>query len=323
MKTKKILVIVLLIGVYSPNMFSQVLDNDSVYTILNKPDSITNIPYKKLLNREFTKVLTGQNTNFGTYATLGTKDEIVTLAGNIPLKGKSSIGINFSGGVTEGIVPLLNGEDVSSNIKVGLQLNFGIYKHERSLKADATQILNFEYMEDSLFIATMKNRDKVDKDSTLLELSIRKKELELKQKTRNLQVLKNKKTNISTKTTDIITIDSINVLILSMENDIAVLRKDTSYLNRHVSNLTPTMRARQKNNIETNKIKKYKKELLKLRLKQYNLKWFALESSINNRSFNQFDISQSYEDQIKQKTFNRFELGISYNRYRLKDQSLV
>ncbi|NOQ27976.1 MAG: hypothetical protein GQ564_21645 [Bacteroidales bacterium] len=40
------------------------------------------------------------------------------MAGDIPLKNNSNIGINMSNGVTESFIPLLNGEDVNLNLKI-------------------------------------------------------------------------------------------------------------------------------------------------------------------------------------------------------------
>ena len=118
--------------------------------------------YKSLLDREFTKILTGQNTNFGTYATFSTKDEIASLAGNIKIKDESSLNINLKGGVTEGHVPLINGEDVNSNITLNLQFNLGLYKNlEKEIQSDATKRKNYEYSVDSLKIVIKKAKDEL------------------------------------------------------------------------------------------------------------------------------------------------------------------
>lgn len=288
-------------------------------------DSLSNssIPYDKILDREFTKILTGQSTNFGTYAALGTKDDIASLSGHIPVKNKSSIGINVRGGVTEGVVSLLNGEDVNSNISVGIQFNFGIYNYTKKnfVIADATQMLNFLNTVDSLSQVTIQNRDKIDDTKQEINLSLRKKELGIKQKKRELGNLIKQKKEMDVLGGIEIRIDSINVLILSMENDLRQLKRDTFYLNHQLLTYTDDMIARQKQNLENNKVQKYNNEFQKISLVGYKLKWFALSTNLQNQTFNQFDGSLDFDHQLSKKTFNNFELGISYNKYQLRDES--
>jgi hypothetical protein len=311
MKTNYILILV---------SFGLLIINNS-YSQQNK-DSSSNlsIPYNKILDREFTRILTGQSTNFGTYAALGTKDDIASLSGHIPVKNKSSIGINMRGGVTEGIVSLLNGEDVNSNISFGIQFNWGIYNYTKKknfLLADATQMQNFLNTVDSLSQITIQSRDKIDDTKQEINLSLRKKELSIKQKNRELTNLINQRKEIIAN----ISLDSINVLILTMENEVRQLKRDTSYLNHQLLNYTDDMIARQKQNLENNKVQKYNNESKNLSLIAYNLKWFSISTNLQNRTFTQFDDSLDFDHQLNKRTFNNFELGINYNQYHLRDKA--
>ena len=275
-----------------------------------KNASIKDVPYDDLLDREFTRILTGQNTNFGTFATLSTKDATTSISGHIPICDKSNFGVNISGGTTEGIVPLLSGEKVNPDISIGLQFNRGIYDHNDSIRADATQILNFLNTLDSLSITTIRNRDEI-------KFSKQKKELELNQKVEKIVRLEKYKNTLTS-----VNNARYNLVIDSIEIQLIVLRNDTSYLVIQLEKLKSQDEIkRQMQNIERSKSDRYLKELQKLNLIGYKLKWVSFFGNLNNRTFNLLDKSLSYDNQINKKTFNRLEFGVSWNTYQLKDQA--
>jgi hypothetical protein len=282
------------------------------------------IPYEKLLDKEFTKILTGQSTNFGTFATLGTEDDIASLSGHIAIQDHSSLGINLKGGVTEGTVSLLNGQEVNPNVSIGLQLNIGIYKNNKkdTLRADATQVLNFINTIDSLIKKTSNLRYQIDISREKKELEVKQKVLLIKQKERNLKLLMDYKPK--TNKTDIfqqeIESDSIMLIFESTTNEITQLKKDTYDLKQDLFLLTTTMLDREKQNIEGLKSEKYKMELQKLSLISYNLDWFSFNCNISNRTFELLDTTLSFDNQINKSNFNTFELGLKYNKYQLKDE---
>lgn len=284
------------------------------------------VPYQKLLDREFTRILTSQNTNFGTFATIGIKDDIASLSGHLPIRSSSNLAINFRGGVTEGIASLLNGEKVNPNISVGLQYNIGVYSTSNTLRADATQVLNFLNTVDSLDIVTQKKREEID----LLEKKLKSNQLqnnfEIKQQNRKLDELNRTKSAILNKG-DLKKVDpklarlvdSLDVVFSATDLKLDQLLNDSVSLSSQIANLSKAMVARQKQNAEASKVSKFNRELEKLNLIGYKLRWFAFYGKLNNRTFNLFNPDLDYSDQIIKTSFNGFEIGASYNIYRLDD----
>lgn len=230
--------------------------------------------YKSLLDREFTKILTGQNTNFGTYATFSTKDEIASLAGNIKIKDESGLNINLKGGVTEGLVPLFNGEDVNSNITLNLQFNLGLYKNlEKEIQSDATKRKNYEYSVDSLKIVIKKAKDE-------LVFAKQKTELEIKQKEEML--IKLGKIDLKLIADPLrreIKKDSIDIQTKQLNIDIGILKSK-------VKGIDSNEIARQSKNLDDQLVKFNTAKLEKLGLLSYNINWLSFYGRLNNKSFN-------------------------------------
>lgn len=71
--------------------------------------------FKSALNREFTKITTGTSfSNLGNFASISSDSKSFTLNGNFIAK-KSVLGIELSGGATEGIFNLFNNQELNSN----------------------------------------------------------------------------------------------------------------------------------------------------------------------------------------------------------------
>ena len=271
--------------------------------------------YKKLLDREFTKILTGQNTNFGTYATLSTKNEIASLAGNIKIKDESSLNINLKGGVTEGIIPLLNGEDVNANLSLNIQFNLGLYKDLRKniIEADATSRLNYFSSLDSIRAV----RDKAKEE---LKLTKQKIELEIKQKREKLAKLPKLDSIYRSKIADP-TRREIKRDSIKLQKD--QLNIDITYLQKKVDKVIADEISRQGQNLD-DKVRKFAKARFeKQELLAYSIKWFSLYGNLNNRAFNTFDETAVYENQVNKVNFNQLEFGFAYNIYNLRDKSPV
>lgn len=266
--------------------------------------------YKKLLDREFTKILTGQNTNFGTYATLSTKDEIASLAGNIKIKDESSLNINLKGGVTEGIIPLLNGEDVNANLSLNVQFNLGLYKDLRKniIEADATSRLNYFSSLDSL---------RAVRDKAKAELALTKQKIELEVKQKKEKLTKLAAIDVSKIADPIrreIKRDSIKV-----QTD--QLKIDITYLKTKVDQVIANEISRQSQNLD-DKVRKFAKAgFEKQELLAYRIKWFSFFGKLNNKAFNTFDETAVYENQVNKVNFNQLEFGFAYNIYNLRDKS--
>jgi len=122
-KSNLFIVFTILIVSYCNVLFSQ----DTEPTITNKADiTYSDTLIAKILKNEFGNIVTNEtNTNLGNYAAIDIKDAKMKVAANIFLSKGSMLGIKASGGVSEGISPLINGLKVSPSI--GLELDYNIY----------------------------------------------------------------------------------------------------------------------------------------------------------------------------------------------------
>lgn len=156
------------------NLFSQTGTINSATSVSEAFDSLSTdndaflevIRYRLL--QEFTKIATGETGNFSNFATLDTKDASAALSAGIFIgKNKTSIlGINASGGVTEGFQPLLNGENLSPNVKFGLQYNLGVFgaanRRNAYIRGDATTLFNHQRSIDSLTAVYKKKEHEIE-----------------------------------------------------------------------------------------------------------------------------------------------------------------
>lgn len=274
--------------------------------------------YSKLLDKEFSHVLTGKNTESGSVASLSTESDIATFSGHFRLGKRSNINITAKGGVTEGIIPLISGGKTSSNISVGLRYNLGIYKHINNIYVDATKFEQFRMKEHELIALNSKKIAEIRIRKEKLELDLLNKTLELDKKTISL-----KEANASTapKNPDPIKYKYLQDSIISkrkqLEYDIAVINNELDLLKYDLANFKESDTSILMQVADEAMSEEYKKEWMKLNLIGYNLKWWSFGINLNNRSFKSFADSLSFDDQITKNNFNNVEILIARNRYNL------
>jgi len=170
------------------------------------------IDFQDVLQRHFTSVLNGENIGMGNFATLQTKDDIATFSGTFNVNEKSNLSLTFKGGVTEGISQLLKGNEVNSNISLGVQYNFGLFSNSSTITTSATESYNLIQSLDSLGNVELK----MENDTSMILPNLRYKYNKLLSDELKLIEKKNK-INKSNDLKASITNDSILIAIKTLE----------------------------------------------------------------------------------------------------------
>src|SRR3989338_3065552 len=283
--------------------------------------------YKALLDKEFTRVLTGNTSEFGSLAKISTEDEKLDFSGTLRLFDFSNLVLSGKAGVTEGIASLVKGGETSPNITLGGQFNLGIYKNS-TMYLDGTQIQNYENKLKNLRIETLKKRIEIDGQKIAKEFEIREKEYKVKESSQMLTSFRKKRMELMAKLTGAerlaskvqFSIDSVNFLILKTELDSSFAQSKIVLLNRELNLITADYIAVQKQLVEEKKVADAKAAMGELELEGYNLRWFSFGAKINNRTFKSFADSLSYAQQIQKFTYNSVELIVSHNHYRINQE---
>lgn len=249
------------------------------------PDETVNF----LLDREFSRIV-GRSSYIGNFASLDFKDAEVAFAGNIKMGKGSNLGITSSGGATEGLQPLLNGEDVSSNIKVGFQLNLRIFRDTYKINGDATLALNVQNSIDSLW------RTHHLQMTTLKEEKLKlSKEKEYEDVLKKIESLKSQKelwkTNekkfrkkIPLSPSQLQNTFNYRDSLLSIPTPNSITKKRLDSLNQILLNKFYTETGKVKLSTEELSIKKYKIDSLENELQLLNLKLSHIKEDIKSYS---------------------------------------
>ena len=279
-------------------------------------ENVPQIQLQDLLAREQLKVLGNENTMFGNFASIQTKDNILTFNGNIPMGEKNSLSLSLKGGATEGIVSIFDGTKVNSNVSIGLQYNLGIYGKTETVEADATKLKSYKKSIDSLNQIIKREELKISnlqKAAILKQKQLREKEDKIKARIKTIQ--KNKKSP----TQDKISIDSLELELESLK-----IEKDHNDEKVRIYNFRQQLLDEQafaKELLRQKETKLLEKIESAIQLTAYKLKWISFFAKLNNRTFNQFKSQEAFEDQVINQRTNNFELGINGNLYIRKDQA--
>lgn len=272
--------------------------------------------YKKMLDREFTKVLTGQATNFGNFGSISTEDNITTINSYFKLKDKSSLSLAITGGSSEGIIPILKGEKLSSNFSATIQYNFGLYELD-TVYQDGTAYISYEKTYDSLIHKSEKDKDLIKASAMAAEIKLLKKKMEILKNNKKLETLRKLANDNALKLDG----DSIQLLIKERAYDSIAMKIDSVYLAKEFESITPRWIAHQSMLVNNKRREKHKKAFEKIKLDGYKLRWLSISAKVSNRSFTQFIRTNPQDDQLQKQNGNSYEIGVAENWYQKRRES--
>jgi hypothetical protein len=269
----------------------------------NKPDTISEQiglkpeVFKKVLNRQFTNLITGQSKNsIGNYASLDLKETEVSFSGNTIFNGGSVLGIKASGAVTDGLFSIFNNSKLNTQVALEVQYDMLALK-KRSL----TYYLDSKEARDKK-IEQIKSEYKTreltifhKQDSTLLQLR-HKKLMELivslqeKAKTENNNLRK----------------DSLAFEIMKLNNlcdSIGIALQNFPSLG--------------KQEFELDNWKAAAMTKLDTAIEVYGMKfsWLTFAYKVNHNKFKLFDPAAVFSSQIVDTSFVSHEVRVQYSRY--------
>lgn len=270
----------------------------------NLQSNTDSIPYMKLLQKEFTRITTGQSTNFGSYASYDVKNNTLILAGHVPLGDSSNLNFEVKGGIDEGIAPLFRGFKVNPNTSIKVQYNRNAYNNRIPIEANSTQMKNYRHSVDSL-------KTSLEEKEFEYEISLLNLKLEKKQKER--EVLKCQKECARLEADSLpgmdIGIDSLNIRNERLLHDIQLLEMKIKKLDNDDE------WARQMMNARREKYAAEKKLLNSLYLTGFKLRWLSFYGTVYSSSFYSFRDSLSFDEQVIKQQRLSWEIGSRYNFY--------
>lgn len=260
-------------------------------------DTLTTKVFKKILNRQFSNLLTGQTKNsIGNYASIDLKEPEVSFSGSSIFKNGSVLTIKASGGITDGFFAIFNNSTLNTGIALDVQYNFlrpkvgDITYDTDSVRVymDKDRKIKYEYTEK---MAAMRHEQgKTSLVMTKNKLEAQKKELE-KEWSKDVKPRK----------------DSLAYAI-----EMAALKIDS--LDVAIKNYPPKKDVEDKvNNWKGSELKKNKPEF---GLDGFNLRWFSIGYKVQSNSFKLFDPGLPSGKQTMDSSFVGHEGRFQYSQYK-------
>ncbi len=277
----------------------------------------SSIDFRKLIDKEFTRLLTGDNSSFGSYAKVTTEDDIASIAGTIKLGKRCNLNVTAKGGVSEGLIPLVSGGTTSPKISLGTQLNIGLYKTKGFIYSDGTAGENLLYSIDSLGSSVDKKKREIDRLRQKLSLDTLETRLKIDQKKEHVQKLDKLKSKVIRENSSRkqLVLDSINYAKSKVNYEL----QDLVYLlddqRAELESLDDDELSRRRQNINDKASATYRGFYTGEILEGYTMSWFSVKSNLTNRTFKHFTDSVAFDQQVVKRRFNHFELGVLWNYY--------
>ncbi|MCB0821480.1 MAG: hypothetical protein KDC09_02190 [Bacteroidales bacterium] len=313
MKTKSILLIWLILTVSQGITAQTIADQTGL-------DSIGHSEFKKILNLQFSKIITGNSfQSIGNFAAISTTDESLKLGGSILRKNGSILTIEASGGATEGVSGFLTDGELNKNVagKITYHLLINPFSNnsikrnsfERDkIRNELIKIEN-EYKKDSLDIIFRK--DSLDVIYALEKNLNKKKQLDTSIKKDSVKYINekdvNKKGEIKLK------LDSLNYARAINKFEIEKLNKKLDKINveGYFEEEEEKLLQKKEKDIEANRKKIYSQSISGI-----NIYWLSFGGGVKNNEFKYFNKDVDFENQIKKDSYTTLKLSASISHYK-------
>jgi hypothetical protein len=285
-----------------------------------EPDDSQKIEeFKAALNREFTKITTGTAfSSLGSYASVATDDKSFTLGGSI-VQNKSVFAFEVSGGATEGILKIMDKEELNSNININLKYNRLLEIHSGARDDVAVagidkeiKDLHTQFSKDSLAIIK-----KIELHKTQIDLINARQKLEKKQKLLAAMYLLVNSDSIPQSEKESLKLEKelltyeIGEIIndtIDLSRALEIILKDTTaYFLDKLEILCQT------NDIKLAELEKKKKELPIL---EFDFTWLSFGYKGNNNCFTLLDQIDPVNNRLIDTGFIGHRFTVAFSRYR-------
>ena len=271
---------------------------------------INDIIFKKLINREFSKVLNPtSNSSIGNFAAVDLKEASVSAAATLNL-AQSLVVIKGTGEATDGLMPLFTNSKLNTGLELSLQYDF--FSHRNTLEFDAASyrayLEKIHGLNKKLALDLIKVTDGYNTHALQLEeirLGIRNKAL---QKVINStdSIINKLKATASIRALEELKLDSIKLEYIKTQQD----QIENKYQqDNQAGPSSQQLELISSRNLIINKIDE---EII---IGGAKIKWFTIGYSLKNSSFRLLYPNKSNEDQITKRTFMGHALNLQYSVY--------
>lgn len=253
--------------------------------------------FRKLLNQQFSSLITGQSKNsIGNFASLDLKEPEVSFAGNSIFNNGSVLTIKASGGITDGLFTIFNNSSLNTKIALDVQFNFLNLKNK-----------SLTYYDDS-FRAYQEKENKIYDQYTLKLIDAEQEQGKtlLMLKEQKLKTLQAGLTTSLGKEKDALRRDSLafEIKVLDFKIDSLATAIKNYPLKADVKDETENLR-----NIELKKLKP------EIQLYGFNFGWFSVGYKVRHNSFKLFNPSLQPAKQVTDTAFVGHEVRLQYSHY--------
>lgn len=317
---KKILLLPLMIGYISVNA-----QNETAY----KTSGFSSETFHYLVNREFSKLVTGQSTiGVGTYASLDVQKTEATFSPSIGFKNGNILNFTFKGGATDGVSSVFNYSKLNTNLSFELQYNT-LGKKFQTIYFDSETLRN--YKADSTKICTEYNRTILELEC-LSQLNTFYVEIEKLNK-----VIKESQSEIdnlntalkSTNDETIIALISARINFIDCQKKIYLENlklyntKIAEYHNDATHEEEKTDKMYKMLSLNNKKAKNLEDLRSKLEITGVAMYWFSFSYKIRNDAFKLLDPTETFADQVKKKDYISHEFKSQFTLYHHTTSKLV
>ena len=255
--------------------------------------------FKKVLNQQFSNLVTGQSKNsIGNFAALDLKENKVSFAGSSIFNSGSVLSVTASGAVSDGLYSIFSNSKINTQVSLDLQYNF-LALSKKKLQYDYDTLRQYQSKIDEIEYDYKLKKLSINSrhDSLLLEANKRKANNHIHIIDSLLEISNQSQSRLDSlqfeKARTKILLDSIETAILTLPNlgtQIRILRN---------------WRIQQKGNVS-----------FESAVYGFSIGWFSIGYKVTNNSFKLFDSSATFNHQVLDTNFVSHEVSVQYSKYK-------
>lgn len=274
----------------------------------NNKDSLPDPIFKRVLNQQFTNLITGQSkTSIGNFAAIDLKDAEVSFAGSSILKSKekskskhnSVLTIKASGGISDGVFAIFENSKLNTNVALDLQYNF--------LRPTGNSLTYYDTSAQQI----LKKIEQVKEEYELKMIAIREDQPKrlLKMELQRMGELKKALDTLKMREGPGMKRDSLDYEITKLAY---LIKKQQEKVDSFPGPSELTYELTLWRNLQLKNLK----QSGELTIYGFKLGWFSVGYKVHNNSFKVFNSVAAFSQQVSDTDFVTHEARIQYSYYR-------
>jgi hypothetical protein len=252
---------------------------------------------KKVLNHQFTNLITGQTQNsIGNFASLDLAEASVSFAGNLILDTSSVLTIKAAGGVSDGLFSVFNNSKLNTNISLDIQYNFMRFGKQKLL----TNVDSTDQYEQSI------DKIKYDYDVKRLAIANDKGCTDLKDRNKKTEIIIDSLDKAIGNAADPDTIANLNYLKAKTKLLCDSIKHAIDYYDQ----------SEELQHLHDQTVSQLDKLSLESAVVGFSFGWFSAGYKVTNNSFKLFSSSSPFSSQVLDTSFVSHEARVQYSYYK-------